>query len=146
MVDAVSGPNAPQPKNVLDLLAPKPKREKPGAATKRKIDSNRAKLAQAKLAALRMAAHAAAARGDAQAARRIAAEAHAIGRDLGRLADAAGGTSLEEIAEAQAIRSGVDEARGVIAAARKAAKPGSREDRDMLEMEGRIEGPVDETV
>lgn len=142
MVDAIPGTNAPL-KGLLDtLLRPKPQPAKP----KRKIDSNRAKLAQAKLQALRMAAHAAAARGDAKAARRIAAEAHAIGRDLGKLAKSVGADTLEDAAAAQAIRAGADEARSVIAAARKAVKPGTREDRDMREMADRMDGPVDESV
>lgn len=147
MVDAVTRTNAPRPKSLLDVIAAPQDRKSSKATAKRKADSNRAMLAKAKLAALRMAAHAAAARGDTRAARRIAAEAHSIGRELGRLARQAGGLSLDELADAQAIRGGVDEARGVIAAARKAAQPGSREDRDMQEMSDHIEGPVvDEVV
>lgn len=143
MVDVVAGTNDSLKRLLEPLLRPRPLAAK---KPKSKIDSNRAKLAQAKLQALRMAAHAAAARGDAKAARRIAAEAHAIGRDLGRLAKSVGADSLEAAAEAQSIRAGVDEARSVIAAARKAARPGSRDDRDMQEMEERMDSPVDESA
>jgi hypothetical protein len=85
---------------------------------------SKVQAARTRLAALRQAAQMAAAAGDPRTARNIAAQA-------ARLAREAKGSDAPSAELDHARSEMVAEARAVIAAARRAAKPGSKEDIDM---------------
>ena len=82
--------------------------------------------AKARLAALRQAAQMAAAAGDTRTARNIAAQASRLAREAGMSAKGANSPELD-----QSLSEVVAEARSIIATARRAAKPGSKEDTEM---------------